>query len=132
MKNVKLVGMNHPDGKEIEITERTFQIDGYNIADRMLEDVMFNVTFDIGGEIINVAVDESSKEYFDQFNQEKFLKMVKKEALINIKGSEEVNISTDMLQKYNINCVWIETKDEESSESKSTPTPMKIGAHLTR
>ena len=37
-----------------------------------------------------------------------------------------------MLQKYNINCVWIETKDEESSESKSTSGTNENWAHLTR
>jgi len=93
-----------------EITERQFLIDGYQVADRLLEGVMFEITFDSDGGITNIQVSEDSKDYFEQFNQDKFYQMVRKEAESILQTGDEVEIPQHLMDKYyinGINCAYI-------------------------
>ena len=85
---------------EREITESVFLVDGYNIADRLLEGVMFHVHFQ-DGEILSVKVDEKHESYFSQFNQEMFLERVYKYAKRSIEG-DEVDVPDYLKKKYNM------------------------------
>lgn len=50
------------------------KLDGYEFGDRLLEGVMFIYTINNDGSL-SVEVEESSKDYFDNFNKEKWLKI---------------------------------------------------------
>lgn len=56
-----------------EIPERVFEIDGYQVADRMLEGVIFEVTFDDSGVTDVKLPNDQTKSWFeDNFNSKKF------------------------------------------------------------
>lgn len=50
-------------------------IDGYDVAERLLEGVMFEIRF--VGKKANVKVREYDKDYFEQFNEPKWLQAIK-------------------------------------------------------
>ena len=56
-----------------EIPERVFQIDGYQVAERLLEGIPFSVYFDESGNILDVKINDSYyKKYFeDNYNSKK-------------------------------------------------------------
>lgn len=93
-----------------EIPEKVFEIDGYQVADRMLEGVLFEVKFDDSG-ITEVKVNDQQKKYFeDNFNTKKFYDMVKSSASDTIDEGDEVDIPSWLKQKYfinGINCAYI-------------------------
>lgn len=83
-----------------EIPEQVFEIDGYQIADRMLEGVLFEVKFDDTG-VIDVKVNEKQKKYFeDNFNTRRFYDMVKATAQDVLDEGDEVDIPDWLKQKY--------------------------------
>lgn len=53
---------------------KTAEFDGYSIADRLLEGLMFQISVQEDG-TLNASVKEKDKAYFSDFNQEKFLKL---------------------------------------------------------
>ena len=57
-------------GKIVKIAE----FDGYSIADRLLEGLMFQISVQEDG-TLKASVKEKDKSYFSDFNQEKFLKL---------------------------------------------------------
>ena len=87
------------ESTEREIIESVFLIDGYHIADRLLENVMFRVHFQ-DKNILSVKVDEKHENYFSQFNQEMFLEKVYKYAERTIQG-DEVEVPDYIMKKYN-------------------------------
>lgn len=95
----KLYCSEMDESTEREITESVFLIDGYSVADRLLEGVMFHVHFQ-DGKILSVKVDEKHTNYFSQFNQEMFLEKVQKYALRTIQG-DEVEVPDYIMKKYN-------------------------------
>ena len=56
-------------------TIMTAQVDGYLVADKLLEGVMFNVTVQADG-TLKAKVEDDSADYFSQFNENKYLKEV--------------------------------------------------------
>lgn len=84
-----------------EISERVFEIDGYQVADRMLEGVIFEVTFDDTG-VTDVKIPKKqTKEWFeDNFNSKKFYNMVKETAQDILDEGDEVDIPDWLKQKY--------------------------------
>lgn len=82
-----------------EIPEKVFEIDGYQVADRMLEGVMFEVKFDDTG-VVDVKVDPKSEDYFNNFNTKKFYDMVKATAQDILDEGDEVDIPSWLKQKY--------------------------------
>jgi hypothetical protein len=90
---------NYNNINEREITESVFLVDGYKIADRLLEGVIFHVHFE-DNKILSVEVDPKHANYFSQFNQEMFLDRVKKYALRVIEG-DEVEVPDYIMKKYN-------------------------------
>lgn len=91
---------NYSTINEREITESVFLIDGYHIADRLLEGVMFHVHFE-DDKILSVKIDEEDADYFSQFNEKMFLERVSKYAL-NIITGDEVDVPDYLKKKYNI------------------------------
>lgn len=84
-----------------EIPERVFEIDGYQVADRMLEGVIFEVTFDDSGVIDVKLPNDRTKSWFeDNFNSKKFYNMVKQEAEGILKEGDEVDIPDWLKEKY--------------------------------
>ncbi len=85
-----------------EVTEGIFLVDGYSIADRLLEGVMFEVTVDDNG-ITTVEVQEEDRDYFGQFNGEMFLKKVWEYAERLLEDGDEVEIPKRLQEKYFLN-----------------------------
>lgn len=85
-----------------EITEKVFQIDGYEVADRLLEGILFDVDFSNG---INVFISTpQTKKYFESnFNSDKFYQLVKEYASSIIEDGDEVTIPKYLRDKYFIN-----------------------------
>lgn len=95
----KLVGfLNNNDDQFIEIPEKVFLIDGYNIGDRLLEGVMFEINFNEKDIIINV--EKESKNYFSNLNEKKWLKEVRKQALFILNTGDEVEVPETIKTKY--------------------------------
>jgi hypothetical protein len=94
-----------------EIPERVFIVNGYSIADRLLEDILFYVSFDDNG-VTNITLDKCQKEYFESnFNSKKFYKSVKSYAESILEEGDEVSIPLYLEDKYfqnGINCAFIE------------------------
>lgn len=89
----------------VEITEGIFLINGYDFGDRILEDVMFEVTFK-DTEIISIKVEEDSESYFETLNTKMYLKSAKKYAQHYLDGlGDEVDIPERLQKKY------LKTKD---------------------
>ena len=53
---------------------KTAEFDGYSIADRLLEGLMFQITVQEDG-TLKASVKDKDKDYFSDFNQEKWLKI---------------------------------------------------------
>lgn len=67
------------DGVTYELKKvNSAMIDGYSIAERLLEGVRFVLTIHEGG--LEVSVHPDDQDYFEQFNQMKFYKLVLEEA----------------------------------------------------
>ena len=95
-----------------EIPERVFVIDGYHVADRLLEGVMFSVYFDESGKVLKVDIEDVySKKYFeDNFNSKKWYKAVKDSAKDILDEGDEVDVPKSIRDKYfknGINCAGI-------------------------
>ena len=84
---------------EREITESVFIVDGYHIADRLLEGVEFHVHFE-DDKVLSVKVAEKHAAYFSQFNEKMFLEAAEKSALRTIEG-DEVDVPDYIKKKYN-------------------------------
>lgn len=59
----------------------SYKFDGYDVAERLLEGVMFDVVIEAISleecKVISVEVESISKDYFEQFNTEKWLQAIK-------------------------------------------------------
>ncbi len=83
-----------------EITESVFEIDGYQVGDRLLEGILFFVYFDDSG-VTKVTVNEKSRSYFeDNFNSKKFYSMVEKCANEILEEGDEVDVPSFIKEKY--------------------------------
>lgn len=94
---------NTPQYKEemvTEITERVFQLDGYQIADQLLEGILFDIYFD-NDEIIDVKInDDYCRNYFESnFNSKRWYDEVKKYAKRTLEG-DEVEVPKFIKDKY--------------------------------
>ena len=84
-----------------EITEKVFIINGYDIADRMLEGLLFCVHFDDSGVTDITFEDKHDKKWFEEnFNSKKFYKQVKEEAEGKLEEGDEVNVPKFIKDKY--------------------------------
>lgn len=93
-----------------EINERVFTIVGYEVGDRLLEDVLFDISFNEDGSIIDVVVQPDSKDYFEDLNTKKWYKEVRKRAEEILLTGDEVEIPNIIKNKYfkkGINVVYI-------------------------
>jgi hypothetical protein len=64
---------------------------------------MFEIKFNDNDEVISVEVQESYKRYFEDLNQEKWLKAAKKHAEDILSEGDEVDIPYDLQKKYFVN-----------------------------
>ena len=84
-----------------EITEKVFIINGYNIADRMLEGLLFCVYFDDSGVTDITFENNRDKKWFEEnFNSRKFYKHVKEEAESILEDGDEVEVPKFIKDKY--------------------------------
>lgn len=99
---MKLIGYKE-DGSEVEIPEKKFAVDGYHFGGRLLEDVMFDVTFDEADKIVKVETRKEDEHYLSGLNVEKWKESAKHYAQrILDQGGDEVDMSPDIMEKYNI------------------------------
>jgi len=95
-----------------EITERVFIVDGYDVADRMLEGLPFCVHFDEDGVVSNITFESTrDKKWFeDNFNSKKWYREVENHAESILEEGDEVEVPSDIKEKYfknGINCAYI-------------------------
>ena len=85
-----------------EIPEKVFQIDGYEVADRLLECILFDVYFDEEGEVIKVEIsDEYSRNYLEKnLNSKKWYKAVREYAESILEEGDEVVLPQFIEKKY--------------------------------
>ncbi len=87
---------------EIEIEESIFLVDGYHFGDRLLEGVKFEVHFK-NDKVMSIGVEESSKNYFSQLNEDFWYKEAKKSAISVLDSGDEVGIPKILEDKYFVN-----------------------------
>lgn len=102
---LRVITNPHKEDMITDIPEKTFIIDGYNIADRMLEGVLFSVQFDENGKVVKVFIeDEHTKTWFeDNYNSKKFYDKAKKYAERVLATGDEVDIPGSLKKKYYVN-----------------------------
>lgn len=84
-----------------EITEKVFEIDGYQIAERLLEGIPFLVYFDDSGVVDVMIKDGYYKKYFeDNFNSKNWYSKVKESAEDILEEGDEVNVPSFIKDKY--------------------------------
>jgi hypothetical protein len=99
----KLIGL-HVDkaGNETNITdipENEFSINGYEVGDRLLEDVMFDIKI-TNGVISSVTCRRDCLDYFEDLNQSKWLEEVRKYAARILITGDEVDVPPYIKNKY--------------------------------
>lgn len=95
---------------------KTAQFDGYQIAERLLEGVTFQVTIQEDG-TLKASVIPQDEDYFEQFNTAKFLKMAEDYVA---EGDEYEDPETGEA------CWIINEKGETTFESKPKPIPITM------
>ena len=94
-----------------EIPEKAFYVDGYNIAERLLEGIPFTVYFDDSG-VKEVKIENDYyRDYFEgNFNTKRWYKEVELYAQDIIEEGDEVSLPGWLEEKYfknGINCAYI-------------------------
>lgn len=84
----------------IPIPENEFEIDGYHVADRLLESIIFKIIVTENDLIIEPST-KSDKDCFEQFNKEYWLKKIKELAVRQIKN-DIVTIPKYLQKKYKV------------------------------
>ena len=101
---------------------KTAEFDGYSIADRLLEGLMFQISVQEDG-TLKASVKEKDKAYFSDFNQEKFLKLAVEYAYENdifydpTSGEECFIVFETSVKDIND----MSEEDDETEEDDSTP-----------
>ena len=88
--------------EEIIIPENEFLIDGYHIAERLLEGLMFKVTAKDDKVDKIELYNKENEGYSEQFNKEMFLEKVKEQAENIIDGNDVAMLSKEIQKKYNV------------------------------
>lgn len=100
--------------KKVLIDEKVFVIDGYSVADRLLEGLMFYVSFN-GLDVEAISIEEEDEDFFEQFNKEIFLGKVREQAESKLreacKNSVTVYLPAETLKKYNVEYGLLTIKD---------------------
>ncbi len=94
-----------------EITEKVFQVDGYSIAERLLEGILFDIHFD-GTQVTSIKIDnEQMRKYFtSNFNKDEWYGKLKEYAENILIEGDEVDVPKyikDIYFKNGINCAFI-------------------------
>lgn len=94
---------NNPYTEEMvtEITEKVFEIDGYRVAERLLEGIPFLVYFD-NNKVTEVKIqDDYYRKYLeDNLNSKKWYDEVKKYATVILQEGDEVDVPQFIKDKY--------------------------------
>lgn len=96
----KLYGYKINSEDIVLIPENEFEIDGYQVADRLLESVIFKIVVTENDLTIEPSK-KSDKDYFEQFNKEHWLKKIKELAIRQIKN-DIVTIPKYLQKKYKV------------------------------
>lgn len=110
-----------------EIPERVIEIDGYTVADRLLEGLMFDVYFDSHGNILNVEIsNQRSREWFESnFNSERFYNLVRERAKDIIDEGDEVDVPPFIQERYfrnGINVAYVVNENDGGQALPNQPT----------
>lgn len=98
----QLYGYNTINDEDILIPENEFLIDGYDIAERLLEGLLFKVTAK-DGKVDKVELYQKQDEgYFEQFNKKMFLNAAAELAQYIIDGNDVATLSKEIQKKYNV------------------------------
>jgi hypothetical protein len=109
---VRSVPPLYEEEMKTEIIERVFQLDGYQVGDRLLEGVLFDIYFTDTGVVIDAKIEnKSSKKYFeDNLNANKWYQKVKDCAKDILDEGDEVDVPKFIRDKYfknGINAAYI-------------------------
>jgi len=111
---------------------KTAEFDGYSISDRLLEGLMFQITVQEDG-TLKASVKDKDKDYFSDFNQEKWLKIAVDYAYKNdifyesITGEECCIIFEGLVKDIND----MPEEDDETEEDDLQSTPVSITTEST-
>jgi hypothetical protein len=95
-------------------TIMTAEFDGYSIADRMLEGLMFQITIQPDG-TLKASVNPEDEDFFSDFNTTKFLKMA-------VEYAEKLDIFTDPLSGEDC---WLVAEDSNTQKNSwNNPQPI--------
>lgn len=100
MKQLQLYGYDK-NTQEILIKENSFLINGYNVGDRLLEGVMFEVIVKENKIDSIKPYKKNDKEYFEQFNEKYWMPEFKKYAEYVI-NNDIVTLSKKIQKKYEV------------------------------
>ena len=105
----------HKEELITEITEKVFQVDGYEVAERLLEGIKFDVYFD-NNKVTKVEIgDAHDKSYFEKtYNTNTWYTAVIEYAQRIINTGDEVEVPKFIKDKYYKNGINISfiTKDD--------------------
>ena len=97
-------------------THKSATVNGYEYGDRLLEDVMFEITIQDSGEL-SIKVEDSAKDYFSQFNEEHWYSTI-------LESIEQTREATVKVGKNSFDYVQLIELVETASTQKVTPTPI--------
>lgn len=103
---MKLYGFTDDGEREVLILENQFIIDGYDIADTLLEGLPFIITVDNNNNI-TVSLTEYGEKYIQQFNREHWLEKAKLYANRIITYGDEVELTQELKSKYGVDGGYI-------------------------
>ena len=96
-------------------TIMTAEFDGYSIADRMLEGLMFQITIQPDG-TLKASVKPEDEDFFSDFNTTKFLKLA-------VEYAEGNDSFVDPLSGEEC---WLVVDDQDNRQSTNPPTPVVV------
>lgn len=80
------------------ISENIFVVNGYSVS-KLLEDVLFNINFNIDGSIISI-IPENIEWFEDNFNSVKWYEEIRKKAEYILSKGDQVEIPNFLKDKY--------------------------------
>lgn len=97
---MKLFGYENDNVPDTEMPENIFVVDGYAFGERLLEGVLFEVSF-ADKTVTSVAVEARSADYFNGLNTKQWLAAAKKYAQgILSQGGDEVSVPERIKAQY--------------------------------
>ena len=103
--------VNGEGTNDILIPENIFLVNGYSVGGRVLEDVMFEITFK-NKEVLYVEVEGNSSDYFEGLNTTRWLTAIRNHAQGILKYGDEVDLPERIMEKYNVESGFISNRTD--------------------